>query len=147
MDDTIKLASGLEVPRMPMEQCKHCSRYFRFDMVAKHETTCLMGRGVLGRAKFDAIGHHLRGTPSAKYIGQIREERARGFEPWRERKKKKNPNALHECDRCGRSFHSEAIAKHRKHCKGQNPRRNFAAKTVSPKGRNVSFIFIGMHAN
>ena len=86
---------------MPMEQCKHCSRFFRFDIVgallragfferarkspkvfpllavpdvypsfqldiscgrlrsrrgqngaevAKHETTCLMGRGILGPA-------------------------------------------------------------------------------------------------
>merc|ERR1719213_1203015 len=73
MDDAVKLASGVEVPRMPMEQCRHCSRYFRFDVAAKHETSCIMGRGIQRRGKFDAVGHHLRNTPSERFIGQIKQ--------------------------------------------------------------------------
>ena len=64
--------------RRPLDACEERLAALLIDVAAKHETSCIMGRGIQRRGKYDAVGHHLRNTPSERYIGQIKQERAQG---------------------------------------------------------------------
>eukprot|EP00397_Hematodinium_sp_SG-2012_P035852 GEMP01038633.1.p1 GENE.GEMP01038633.1~~GEMP01038633.1.p1 ORF type:complete len:588 (+),score=127.92 GEMP01038633.1:121-1884(+) len=99
-------------------ECRFCHRRFRFDRIAKHETRCA-SRKAPGK-KFDSVSHHLRNTPGACYIAQIKAEGPITKLP---RIGHKDPmdDGLTGCDRCGRRFNPESFVKHKKSCKGDRP--------------------------
>jgi len=95
-------------------ECKYCHRKFRFDRIAKHETRCASSKPQ--GPKFDSVTHHLRNTPGAKYIAQIKEEGPITSLPIVKKQHQKDDGRL-GCQRCGRRFNPESYEKHVKRCR------------------------------
>jgi len=118
--EMIQAAHSTEKDTMTCSTCKFCERKFRFDRIAKHETRCQSGKPA--KKKFDFLSHHLKGTPSEKFVSQIRREGPIcKLPPIGGGSRTSGPSdGLTECPRCLRRFNPDSFFKHKKICKGDS---------------------------